>query len=76
MDREMNSDLDRALKDEYNFDAGAQGMKGENSISKRGEQVRVQGAFTDKQAKRRNMAAYQPSLEIFSNHPNNQRITY
>lgn len=28
MDRRMDSDLDRALNDEYNFDTGAQGMKG------------------------------------------------
>lgn len=39
MDREMNSALDGALKDEYNFDAGAQGMKGENCISKRGSKL-------------------------------------
>lgn len=39
MDREMNSDLDWALKDEYNFHAEAQGVKGEKCISKRGSEL-------------------------------------
>ena len=71
MHREMNSDLDWALKDEYNFDTGAQGMKEENCISQGvgseggGEQVRAQGAFTDKRAKEEIWKLSNNHLEFF-----------